>query len=321
MTQVSRIADKHNAMIPAAGEDLKSIKTALSTSLYPGASESSVDMVLAYCRASGLDPMTKPVHIVPMWIAGKNGASGGMRDVVMPGIELYRTKAHRTGEYAGQDEAEFGPTLRQRVGTVELSFPEWCKVTVYRMLGGQKCAYSAKVYWLETYAEKGGKEKDDSPNAMWRKRAFGQLEKCTEALALRKGFPEAVGAQPTAEEMEGRVIDADFEPVTHKPTVSMPKAKAQAAIQAEPNAPQGEHDAATDSAAGLQEPAAMDGSGSGDEPVGIHLSESQKRVLMAQAKRAGVSEESLLRRYPSVHPGNLNDVLADLRDMAENTEG
>ncbi|MDD0937104.1 recombinase RecT, partial [Xylella fastidiosa subsp. multiplex] len=37
---------------------------------------------------------------------------------------------------------------------------------------------------------------------MWQKRPFGQLEKCAEALALRKAFPEAVGAQPTAEEMD-----------------------------------------------------------------------------------------------------------------------
>ena len=66
----------------------------LQNSLYPGATAASVEMVLAYCLAASLDPMTKPVHIVPMW--DKN--IKGMRDVVMPGIELYRTKAARTKE-------------------------------------------------------------------------------------------------------------------------------------------------------------------------------------------------------------------------------
>jgi len=183
------------------------IRSALKSSLYPGATDESVDMVLSYCRAAALDPMTKPVHIVPIWIPEKRDGNrvvspAGMRDVVMPGIELYRTKAHRTGEYAGQDEAQFGPDIVANLGGVQLTYPQWCKVTVYRTTAGQRVPYSAKVYWLEAYAT--AKRDTDAPNAMWKKRPYGQLEKCAEALALRKAFPEAVGAQPTAEEMEGK---------------------------------------------------------------------------------------------------------------------
>lgn len=194
------------------------IKSALMNSLYPGAAEASVDMVLAYCQAAGLDPMTKPVHIVPMNVK-KPGSRDQYewRDVVMPGIELYRTKAHRTGEYAGQDEAEFGPTVKEKLGGVEVRYPEWCKVTVYKVVQGQRVAYSAKVYWTETYATKD--RNSESPNAMWKKRPFGQLEKCAEAAALRKAFPEAVGAQPTAEEMEGKLmIESTAVQVEQKPT-------------------------------------------------------------------------------------------------------
>lgn len=193
-------------------EHAAAIRSALKSSLYPGATDESVDMVLAYCQAAKLDPMTKPVHIVPIWIPekkveGRVVTPAGMRDVVMPGIELYRTKAHRTGEYAGQDKAEFGPTVIDKLGGVDVRYPEWCEVTVYRMLDGTKCQYSAKVYWLENYAT--AKRDTDAPNSMWKKRPFGQLEKCAEALALRKAFPEAVGAQPTAEEMEGKSLHVD----------------------------------------------------------------------------------------------------------------
>ncbi len=215
MNQVARIQQRESAL---ATTDRGAIRTALKTSLYPGASDESVDLVLAYCEAGGLDPMTKPVHIVPMWIPEKKDGNhvvrpGGMQDVIMPGIELYRTKAHRTGEYAGQDEAEFGPVITETLGGVRVTFPEWCRVTVYRLAGGQRVPYSAKVYWLESYAT--AKRDTDAPNAMWKKRPFGQLEKCAEALALRKAFPEAVGAQPTAEEMEGKslVIDGQATPV------------------------------------------------------------------------------------------------------------
>lgn len=62
--------------------------TVLQSSLYPGASTESVLMVLDYCKARKLDPFLKPVHIVPMW----DSKSKTMRDVVMPGLNLYRTR-------------------------------------------------------------------------------------------------------------------------------------------------------------------------------------------------------------------------------------
>lgn len=184
-------------------EQAGAIRTALKTSLYPGASDASVDLVLAYCRAAGLDPMKKPVHIVPMY----DSKAREMRDVVMPGIGLYRTDAARTGEFAGMSKPVFGPMVTERVGSRDVTFPEWCEVTVYRQLrGGHIAEYTAVEYWIENYAIKGGRDQDQSPNAMWSKRPRGQLAKCAEAQALRKAFPEAVGSQPTAEEMEGKEI-------------------------------------------------------------------------------------------------------------------
>jgi len=189
------------AMVTADQAD--AIRTALKTSLYPGASDGSVDMVLAYCQAAGLDPMQKPVHIVPMW----DGKARQTRDVVMPGIGLYRTNAARTGEFAGMSEPEFGPMITEVIGSREVTYPEWCKVTVYRQLrSGHVAEFTAVEYWIENYAIKGGKEQDQSPNAMWSKRVRGQLAKCAQAQALRMAFPEAVGAAPTAEEMEGKEI-------------------------------------------------------------------------------------------------------------------
>ena len=181
----------------------QAIRTALKTSLYPGASDGSVDMVLAYCQAAGLDPLAKPVHIVPMW----DGKAREMRDVVMPGIGLYRTNAARTGQFAGMSEPEFGPMVTEKLGSREVTFPEWCKVTAYRQLpSGHVAEFTAVEYWVENYAIKGGKEQDQAPNAMWSKRVRGQIAKCAQAQALRMAFPEAVGAGPTAEEMEGKAI-------------------------------------------------------------------------------------------------------------------
>ena len=177
----------------------------LQTSLYPGAAIGSVKMVLGYCKAAGLDPMQKPVHIVPMW--DKN--TKATRDVVMPGIGLYRTQAARSGQYAGVTEPEFGPDLTESVGGVSITFPAWCKVTVKRLLGSQVVEFAAREFWKENYATAA---KDSSaPNAMWKKRPYGQIAKCAEAQALRKAFPE-FGSAPTADEMEGREFETEAAP-------------------------------------------------------------------------------------------------------------
>lgn len=179
------------------------IMLALKNSVYPGARDESIQLVQAYCRAAGLDPIQKPVHIVPMW--DKN--SGGMRDVIMPGIGLYRIQASRSEQYAGVTEPEFGEDITEAIGGTETTYPKWCRVTVKRLMADGKIAeFTAKELWRENYAVKGGKDKSVAPNAMWAKRPYGQIAKCAEAQALRKAFPE-IGAQPTAEEMEGKSIE------------------------------------------------------------------------------------------------------------------
>jgi phage recombination protein Bet len=196
-----------NALTTITEDELLPI---LQTSLYPGASIPSIRMVIGYCKAAGLDIMQKPVHIVPMY----DRVSGGMRDVVMPGIGLYRTQASRSGECAGVSEPEFGDDVTESIGGVEVTYPKWCKVTVKRRLPtGEIVEFTAREFWKENYAVRGGKEKSVAPNAMWSKRPYGQVAKCAEAQALRKAFPE-FGSQPVAEEMEGKSYAYDETPST-----------------------------------------------------------------------------------------------------------
>ena len=205
--------------------DRGELRDTLKNSLYPGASNESIDMVLGYCQAAGLDVMLKPVHIVPMW----DGKQGRMRDVVMPGIGMYRVQASRSGEWAGVSEPEFGPIIREPIGGVEIEYPEWCRVTTRRLMrNGAIAEFTAIEYWRENYAVKGGKEKSIAPNAMWAKRPRGQIAKCAQAQSLRLAFPE-IGAAPTAEEMEGKAFDDGAPPSVH----TSRRADVQAAIPAD----------------------------------------------------------------------------------------
>jgi phage recombination protein Bet len=198
---------KHEAAaLPALQMNEAELVKVLQSSLYPGAALESIKMVLGYCKASGLDPMQKPVHIVPMW----DGKAGTMRDVVMPGIGMYRIQASRSNVYAGITEPEFGDDVTENIGGVSVTYPKSCRVIVKRLLPNGTIAEFASVErWKENYAAKGGKDKSVAPNAMWAKRPYAQLAKCAQAQALRMAFPE-IGASPTAEEIEGKTLDEDF---------------------------------------------------------------------------------------------------------------
>lgn len=183
---------------------------ALVEAVFPTArSVEGVILALSYCKARKLDPMKKPVHVVPMWDKERKRYV----DTVWPGIGELRTTAMRTGLYAGCEAAQFGPDVTQtfrfknddgRDVEMNVTFPEWAQVTVYRMVGNQRVAVPGpRVYWLETYASQG---RDGVPNEMWRRRPRGQLEKCAEAAALRRAFPEELGNELTAEEISQNEI-------------------------------------------------------------------------------------------------------------------
>ena len=209
MNNIATLQPQQNSMAKIDRHELISV---LQNSLYVGAKPESVMMVLDYCAASGFDPMQKPVHIVPMNTKNPVTGSYEWRDVIMPGIGMYRIQADRSGTLAGISEPVFGNMIQQTFNDkngnqVSMEYPEYCKVTIKKIVGSHIVEFTAQEFWIENYATAG---KCDAPNAMWKKRPRGQLAKCAEAQALRKAFPE-IGSQPTAEEMEGKVIDSYVE--------------------------------------------------------------------------------------------------------------
>ncbi len=200
----------------------------LKASLYPGATDAMVLAVMDYCKAARLNIMLKPVHIVPMFIPKKEverdgqklvvPGTGVTRDIIMPGINHYRVQASRSGVYLGKTAPEWGPKIKLSLsqGTnqqgqsngpdVVFEVPEWCRITVFKLVAGYVVPFTAEEYWIENYATQSRYTK--VPNAMWQQRPQGQLAKVTEAQALRQAFPELCGGE-TAEEMAGKTLDAD----------------------------------------------------------------------------------------------------------------
>ncbi len=230
MANQSVVEHANTSVAPQANKDMV-IKLLMDT-IYPGASRQSAELAFNYCSTLGLDVMQKPVHIMPMSVKNKQTNQYEQREVILPGIGLYRIQATRSGNYLGMTEPEFGPLITMDLSGVEVKFPEWCKLTVKKLVNGMVAEFTAKEYWLENYATKG---RDTLvPNDMWRKRAYGQIAKCTEAQCLRKGWPETCNLV-TAEEVEGKEYLVEGEviqqssPAQQKPRNTTEVAKQRAA--------------------------------------------------------------------------------------------
>lgn len=221
---------------------------ALTDAIFPAAKTADAIMLaLSYCKARRLDIFKRPVHIVPIW----DGKLNREVESVWPGIGELRTTAMRTGSYAGNDEPEFGPmrteTFRARVKDFNsnnwkdeeatVSFAEWCRVTVYKMVQGQRVAFfGPKVHYLEFYSKKS--RYSSLPNEMWSRKGHFMLEKCAEAGALRRAFPDELGDQFSVEEAgffgayDARPVDAEIVS-TSTPNAEKPAAPTRAQFEAE----------------------------------------------------------------------------------------
>ena len=201
---------------------------ALCDATFPGArTPEGIILAIQYCQVRKLDIFKRPVHVVSVWSSAKKR----MVESVWPGIAEVRTTASRTAAYAGCDETVFGPDVEETIegeqnyenddGTwtkkklyATIIYPDWARITVYKIVGGQRCPFPGpKIKWKEIYSRIG---KTAVPNEKWERSPSFMLEKCAEAAALRKAFPEELGDVLTAEEMEGKTIDGDFVTVEAK---------------------------------------------------------------------------------------------------------
>lgn len=141
------------------------------------ATSAEMRLFLYDCQRQGVHPLDKLIHFTKR----------GGRYVPITSIDFMRRQAGATGAYAGADDGEF---------TGEPGKPGCsCKVTVYRLVQGVRCAWSATARWEEYYP-------GEAQGQMWRKMPHVMLAKVAEALALRKAFADVLHGLYTREEMD-----------------------------------------------------------------------------------------------------------------------
>lgn len=178
-----------------------------------GATNDELAMFLYTAKRTGLDPLLRQIHAVKRWDKKLNRETMA----IQTGIDGLRLIADRTGLYAGNDEAVFEYLADNPAG-----LPVKASVTVYKIVGGQRCAFTASARWAE-YCPKAGND------FMWLKMPHVMIGKCAEALALRKAFPAEIAGLYTHEEMAQAGEETR---TTAMDTPRMPRPKSEPALPA-----------------------------------------------------------------------------------------
>lgn len=156
----------------------------LQTQIAKDCNPEELQYFLAVCRQIELDPFKKQIYAIKR----------GGKLTIQTGIDGLRAIASRTGTYAGSEAALFDEGLSAyEFAASGRKTPKAARVTVYRMVGGQRCSFTGEVLWTEFNQGQG----------QWSKAPCNQLAKCAEAAALRKAFPEMAGLDV------GDIPDAD----------------------------------------------------------------------------------------------------------------
>lgn len=168
---------------------------------------------LAFCEAKNLSPLTKEVYLSSY----TNRKTGEVTYTPIVGIEGFQKIAARTGRFAGVDAPRFDERSNGTFKTsaeIEMSskLPISCTVTVYAIVAGIRCPFSATLLFKEYYpavASGGGafSKAKTMPLTM--------IAKCARAAALRIAFSELGGLNIEEEihAMKGATIsDASVSP-------------------------------------------------------------------------------------------------------------
>jgi phage recombination protein Bet len=166
------------ASIAAVQQGWESKTDLIKRTVAKGATNDELEIFLHQCRKTGLDPLAKQIYFQ------KRKTKNGDQMTIITGIDGYRLVADRTKQYAGNDDPVFDDDEK----------PTKATVTVYKLIDGVRCAFTASARWSQYYP-------GDYLGFMWNKMPHLMLGKCAEALALRKAFPAELSGVYTAEEM------------------------------------------------------------------------------------------------------------------------
>lgn len=157
-----------------------------------GASDDELKLFIQVCKGANLNPFMKQVFLVPRW----DSREGKEIRAIQVSIDGLRAIAEEGGAYAGNEDPTFdGEESVTLESKKVVKHPLSAKVTVYKIVEGNRYPFTATARWDEYYP--GAKM-----GFQWHVRPYLMLGKCAEALALRKAFPKLLSGMYAQEELD-----------------------------------------------------------------------------------------------------------------------
>jgi phage recombination protein Bet len=178
--------------------------------------EFEVDLFVRQCERTKLDPFDRQIYA--QFRSDKR--TGNMRMSVQATIDGFRVVAERSGKYVGQD----GPYWCGQDGKwVDVWLSEDAPAAA--KIGVWKSGAKAPTYGVATFKEYAQRTRQGTLSGLWGKMPSNQLAKCSEALALRKAFPNELSGIYTTEEMAqaDTPTESEVAPITVAPVAPKPK--------------------------------------------------------------------------------------------------
>ena len=178
-------------------------KDLVKRTIAPDATDAELQLFFFDCTRRGVHPLDKLIHFTK-----RNG-----KYTPITSIDMFRMRAGETGLHAGTQDAVYKGEPRKEGFEAQ--------VTVYKMVNGEKCDFTATARWGEYFP-------GESVGFMWKKMPHLMLAKCAEALALRKAFPAQLHGLYTPEEMAQ--ADSPAPPPSTDPSTPPPAPKGKPII-------------------------------------------------------------------------------------------